>query len=152
MNGSRRVKILTLLVSFLCCFFMGAAACAQQQIDIKNSSRYLKSGRYSWTLCLSADSSVLDSIAYVDYTLPPSFKNSTPRVTREESRNFSLNETGQGEFGILLRVTYRDGSSTDLKYWLALSQEKNDCSGSSNNSVSPMKSRSSRKSRMRRKV
>jgi transcription initiation factor IIF auxiliary subunit len=97
------------------------AVAVAQQIQVANSAVYAGSGQWDWKIYLVAPASVLDRIAYVEYTLHPSFPNPVRRVSTR-GNNFALTARGWGEFNIAVKVVAKSGDVTRLLHWLTLKQ------------------------------
>src|SRR5260370_4622720 len=86
-------------------------------IRVNNTAKY-SSGRYTWTVFLLADESILKNVDYVEYTLHPSFPNPVQYVKERGTKcAFPLTSSSWGEFEVKVKVAFKDGSETYLKYW-----------------------------------
>ena len=127
MNRLEIIKIARqfVLVCF-CCVITTLTVFGQESVQVRNSARYIGSGRYDWTVCLSRDTpaSVLDAIEFVEYTLHPTFPNP---VQRGEDRYFSYSAYGWGEFNKIVKVRFKDGREATINYELNLDEESDTC-------------------------
>jgi hypothetical protein len=97
-------------------------AWAQSNISVSNTSRYVASGRWDWTVFIQASPAVLSQIKCVEYALHPTFPNPVRQVCDrgKDSQAFALNSNGWGEFTIQVTVFFRSGETQHLKYALKL--------------------------------
>jgi transcription initiation factor IIF auxiliary subunit len=94
-----------------------------QNIFLSNDSHKIGYDRYEWKVFVRADTKVLNTIAYVEYTLHKTFPNRVRRIY-ERQQNFALTAIGWGEFDILARVVFDNGGMIFLTYRLRLSGNK----------------------------
>ena len=82
-----------------------------------------RSGRqyYRWRVFVDEPAETLDKIRSVEYLLHPTFPQPV-QVRSSPEDNFALESAGWGEFSILVRVTYKDGTNEDLDYMLKLNK------------------------------
>lgn len=104
-------------------------AVTQATVRIDNTSKYA-SGRYSWTVFVVADESTLSNIAYVEYTLHPSFPNPVQSIYDRGARcPFGLTSTSWGEFEVKVKIVFKKNTEPIyLKYWLNLLENHNSSS------------------------
>ncbi len=110
--------VITLILLLL--FLMGEAFC--QDIQTVNTSSESRNGRYNWEVHLLANQETLNSIKYVEYKLHPTFEVPIVKVS-DKASNFELKSSGWGEFKIVLKVVFNDGSVKELNHQLSLGQE-----------------------------
>lgn len=108
----RNLALFVFLLSF------GALA-GTQQLQLQNTAKYVGGGRYDWTIFVMGDSSVLDRIRYVEYSLHPSFPNPVRQIYSRNT-NFALKSNGWGEFLIRASIVFRDGTIKYLQRRLRL--------------------------------
>ena len=94
-----------------------------QEVQIENTSEYIDSGHYKWTVFLLAENSILETIDHVEYTLHPSFPN-PERISNEHDTNFAISFSGWGESIVYIKIVFRDGQKMHTKHRLSL-EEKN---------------------------
>ena len=116
MNSKRRVFFSLVLLAIFSVKLSG------QEIRVENTAAYVGSGRYEWTVFLDAHESVLDRIAYVEYTLHPTFPDPIRRI-HDRTTRFALSSNGWGEFNILVKVVHRNGTHAYLEHWLRLGKK-----------------------------
>ena len=119
-------KVIIGFVLTVASFHFGETVIHAQSIRVDNTAKY-SSGRYTWTIFLVADDATLNSIDYVQYTLHPSFPNPVqpPIKDRGGKCAFALSSESWGEFEVKVKIGFRNGTTTDLKHWLTLLQNKN---------------------------
>jgi hypothetical protein len=76
---------------------------------------------FKWKIFVDEPPEVLDTIAFVDYFLHPTFVNPRRRIDNRFSQ-FALESEGWGEFVINGKVKLRDGTYEDFEYFLSLSK------------------------------
>ena len=74
---------------------------------------------YQWRVFVDESPAALDRIAYVDYTLHPSFADPF-RSSRDRGKQFELQASGWGSFAIVATIHYTDGRAAKTSYWLDL--------------------------------
>lgn len=99
-------------------------AAAQNNLALSNTARAVGDDRWDWTVFLQAPPQVLGRVKCVEYTLHPTFPNPVRRVCDRGTgaRAFALNSNGWGEFTIRAKVTFKDGRTQGLEYWLKLQE------------------------------
>ncbi len=102
---------------FICCTLSGSA----QNLEVVNTTEYVGSGRYDWTVLIQADESVLNQIDFVEYTLHPSFPNPV-QIRNDRETKFALSSNGWGEFNIFVKVVFNNGRVKKIKHWLQLEE------------------------------
>jgi transcription initiation factor IIF auxiliary subunit len=109
--------ILTSLAALV--FLAGSAP--GQDITAANTSRYIGSGKWEWTVFVKAPSDLLNEIRHVEYKLHPTFPNPNRKVESMGDRDypFGLTATGWGTFDIDIKVTFKSGKSRRMKHTLA---------------------------------
>ena len=117
MDNLRIVRFVLTNIVYLS-WLLGAAVPAHGgQVRMDNTARYAGSGRYDWTVFIEAEKSDLDSIAYVEYTLHPSFPEPVKRIS-DPNTNFALSANGWGEFSVKGKVVFKDGRKFYREHWL----------------------------------
>ena len=111
-HKSTAKAIALLLVAFCCHSLTG------QEMKVRNLYRREGNG-FRWRVYIDEDASKLQRIRCVEYTLYPSFP--TPiRDVCDAKGHFALEETGRGEFTMILKVEWRDREPTVQSYALDL--------------------------------
>ena len=87
-------------------------------LEIKNTSQYIKKGKYKWKVYIDAAPNVLNSIKKVQYTLHPTFKDTL--VAGNPKDKFSYRAIGWGEFALYINIYYKNNRYERLRYWLKL--------------------------------
>src|SRR5215204_2333201 len=77
---------------------------------------------YDWCIFVDEDSTIINSIKSVEYTLHPTFPNPV-RVIEDKSSRFALYSAGWGGFALQIRITYEDGSESLTSYRLRLEED-----------------------------
>jgi transcription initiation factor IIF auxiliary subunit len=77
---------------------------------------------YDWCIFVDEDSTIINSIKSVEYTLHPTFPDPV-RVIEDKSSRFALYGAGWGMFVIKIRITYEDGSTSLTSYLLQLKKD-----------------------------
>ncbi len=102
------------------------AARLMDRVRIAESSKVV--GQYDegkdlveWDISIEAPVSVIDQIAYVQYTLHPTF-GSPPQVVRARESRFRLTRRGWGIFRIPIEVHFVDGSVGKTAYRLTFTK------------------------------
>jgi hypothetical protein len=91
------------------------------QIRITNTYERSEDGALRWTVWVDEDSEILQRLRCVEYTLPPTFRDSVQRRCGEDrATNFSLSQSSNEEFLILLRLDWKDGHVSTQTYQLDL--------------------------------
>lgn len=88
-------------------------------LTIKQQASYEGEDRWSWAIWLDGPEAELATVEAVAYHLHPTFPNPKRRVTDAGSK-FRLEGAGWGEFTIVARLEYRDGSEEVLRHHLEL--------------------------------
>jgi pYEATS domain-containing protein involved in immunity len=80
----------------------------------------IKNDYWDWTLFVKAPEDVLEQIAYVEYTLHPTFPNPVRIVNQRGSGPyaFPLTTSGWGTFTVKVKVYYKDGTYQRLSHSL----------------------------------
>lgn len=113
------VKAMLYVIGFAGMLLVSTSSSFEQRIRLENTSTYVGSGRYDWTVFVVGNQSVLESISYVEYTLHPTFPDPV-RIVRTREGNFSLSANGWGEFQIRSKVIFKDSAVVALEHWLRL--------------------------------
>ena len=104
---------------------VGVSAFAENQggkgaapLGAGNTSKYLGSDSWEWTVFLTGSAETLAKVREVEYTLHPTFSNPVQRVTRigNASTPFGLTATGWGTFTVRIVVTFADGRTERLAH------------------------------------
>jgi transcription initiation factor IIF auxiliary subunit len=78
---------------------------------------------FRWVVFVDEEQGTLDRIKEVEYTLHPTFPR--PVQVRSDPRDkFALRTAGWGEFNVLARVRFKDGTTDYLAYPLKLSKRR----------------------------
>lgn len=88
-------------------------------LKVKQSSAYRGEDRWNWSVWLDGDSSDLDAIDHVVYTLHPTFPVPIRHITNRRT-GFKLDSSGWGEFEIHLDVVLKSGQIRKRRHWLKL--------------------------------
>ncbi|HXB17107.1 MAG TPA: pYEATS domain-containing protein [Solirubrobacteraceae bacterium] len=86
---------------------------------IEQEASFIGDGRWQWAVWISGPDAELDAIAYVEYTLHPTFAEPVRRV-EDRSAKFRLEETGSAGFEINARAVRRDTGIEELHHALRL--------------------------------
>lgn len=121
--NSTTLFLLACLIIFSCI----NVSAHQQDVAADNTSKYIGSGRYNWTVYIVASEDTLNQINYVEYTLHPTFPNPKRRVNQRGSRDypFALSSNGWGEFNIVVKVVFNNGRVFEFDYRLKLESDRN---------------------------
>jgi transcription initiation factor IIF auxiliary subunit len=93
-----------------------------QDISVKNTSSLIGNGRWAWTVYIDAPLPILDKVRCVEYHLHPTFPNPLHVVCeRGQQEPFALHGNGWGEFNVVVKVTFLDGTVQPYNHWLTLS-------------------------------
>lgn len=76
---------------------------------------------YRWRVFIDEPPEQLNKIKSVEYLLHPTFPQPV-QVCTNPNNKFALETLGWGEFSILVRVNYKDGSKEDSDYLLRLNK------------------------------
>ena len=98
------------------------------QISFANTSTYVGSGNWNWTIYVQADTATLNRIQCVTYTLHPTFAP-VPPVCNEQSSKFSLSANGWGTFVVNIRVLYKDKRMQNFQHQLVFTQQQSTPAG-----------------------
>lgn len=123
MSKHRRI-LLWLLAA---CFLLADVSASSAQTGVSprftdNVARYVGSGLFEWTIFIKADEKWLANVAYVVYTLHPTFPNPV-RTVRERGKGqyaFALSDSARNEFDIGVRIVLKRGDSVEEQYRLNL--------------------------------
>ncbi|MBS0151396.1 MAG: TIR domain-containing protein [Nitrospira sp.] len=88
-------------------------------IQIKQHAVLKSKDWWEWSVWLDGESSELDKIDHVVYTLHPTFPNPVVRVS-DRKTGFRLNSSGWGEFIVYLQINHKDGAITKREHYLEL--------------------------------
>lgn len=91
-------------------------------IQVKQSSSSIGDGRWKWAVWLVGETTELDAIDHVVYTLHPTFPNPV-RESRARRSGFRLTASGWGEFRIFIDVVKRTGEHQLLSHDLTLADD-----------------------------
>jgi transcription initiation factor IIF auxiliary subunit len=89
------------------------------QIDVKQSSEYVRRNWWNWSVWIEAPSTVLNDIEYVDYKLHSTFVDPVQHRTNPQEK-FLLKSSGWGEFTINLEIKPKNGRAFTKRHWLTL--------------------------------
>jgi transcription initiation factor IIF auxiliary subunit len=94
-----------------------------QDISVKNTSSVIGNGRWAWTVYIDAPPPTLDRVKCVEYHLHPTFPNPLHVVCeRGQQEPFALHGNGWGEFNVVVKITFLDGTEQPYNHWLTLSR------------------------------
>ena len=96
-----------------------------KKIEVSQTASYMDAHWWKWSVELKCPKEELDGIAYVEYTLHPTFPEPVQRVTNRHT-NFRLNASGWGEFMIHVLVVYKNGRTKKLDHWLELKRPQDE--------------------------
>jgi hypothetical protein len=89
------------------------------QIDLQQSSEYVRQDWWNWSVWVEAPANVLRQIEYVNYKLHSTFKDPIRHQTNSQEK-FMLKSNGWGEFTIHAEIKPKDGSAFKKSLWLTL--------------------------------
>jgi transcription initiation factor IIF auxiliary subunit len=115
----RKFSAIIGIFSLLCLF--GSLCEAQEQIAAANTSQYLGTGQWEWTIFIRASPGVLSKIRCVEYKMHPSFPKPSERQVCEVGRQdqpFALSAVGWGTFEIPVRILFNNGTVQSFKHAL----------------------------------
>jgi transcription initiation factor IIF auxiliary subunit len=90
------------------------------QLRIQQGYHYQGDDWWDWWVWVEGPDEVLDEVAFVEYTLHPTFPNPV-RTVRDRTTKFRLDTRGWGVFTIYVKVVAKDGSAVMLSHALELS-------------------------------
>jgi transcription initiation factor IIF auxiliary subunit len=118
-TGRRTVLEMAVVLALFCA---SPATWAQTTgtIAAANTSRYLSSGRWQWTIFLKGSASELANVTCVRYTLHETFPKPVQDVCTygAADRPFRLDGEGWGVFEVKLTVTFKNGRTRELRHML----------------------------------
>lgn len=88
-------------------------------IEPRNTSRYLGDDQWEWQVFIASDEATLGQVAYVEYTLHPTFRNPVKIVSEKgetKGQGFPFTATGWGTFTIGVKVVFTDREERYLSY------------------------------------
>jgi transcription initiation factor IIF auxiliary subunit len=88
-------------------------------LAIRQSEKYEGDDWWEWAVWVEGPDEALDGIAFVEWTLHPTFPNPIRRI-RDRASKFRLETAGWGVFTILALVQMSDGKQVRLRHDLAL--------------------------------
>lgn len=89
------------------------------QIDVQQSSEYVRRNWWNWSVWIEAPSTVLNDIEYVDYKLHSTFSDPVQHRTNPQEK-FLLESSGWGEFAINVEIKLKNGKAVTKRHWLTL--------------------------------
>src|SRR6185503_20212345 len=89
------------------------------QIDVHQSSEYVRRNWWNWSVWIEAPSTVLNDIEYVDYKLHSTFSDPVQHRTNPQEK-FLLESSGWGEFTINVEIKPKNGKAFTKRHWLTL--------------------------------
>jgi pYEATS domain-containing protein involved in immunity len=89
------------------------------KFKIEQSEEYQGSDYWKWAVWLEASKQALNRVAYVEWTLHPTFRDPVRRKNNR-SQKFRLETGGWGQFRVHARVQTKDGESFRLSHDLSL--------------------------------
>jgi hypothetical protein len=78
---------------------------------------------FEWCVFIGSPVETLNRIAFVEYTLHPTFPDPV-RLCVERTNRFALLSAGWGGFGISITVSWIDGAATQHRYFLDLFKDR----------------------------
>jgi transcription initiation factor IIF auxiliary subunit len=112
------------LILFVTAALLGAPVSSFAQISFANTSNYIGSGRWDWTIYVKADRATLDTINCVEYSLHSTFPDPVRTVCRPQSPNFAYSTDGWGTFLVKIRVIFNDKRVQNFQHQLVFTQPK----------------------------
>jgi transcription initiation factor IIF auxiliary subunit len=102
-------------------FFALPVCTLAQPLQVASNSTRMSSNRWQWKIYLVANSETLKSIAYVKYTLHPTFPEPEQIVNTmgSERQAFALQITGWGTFKVKVDVVFKNNSVYTLYHQLS---------------------------------
>jgi transcription initiation factor IIF auxiliary subunit len=100
--------------------FISAQAMAQATLEIQNVAESIGNNEWKWTAFVTGLPAQIEKIRCVRYTLHPTFPEPIQDVcnTSDPKHPFALTMTGWGTFNLRARISFKDGSSSDLSHFL----------------------------------
>jgi len=95
------------------------AAAPARSLGIAQTETYLGDDWWSWAVWIEGPDAELDRIAFVEYTLHPTFAEPVRTVSARRSK-FRLSSGGWGSFTVYARIYRKDGSTLRRQHELAL--------------------------------
>ena len=95
------------------------SATLADQIDLKQSSEYVRNNWWNWSVWIEAPSTVLSNIEYVNYKLHSTFPDPIRHHTNQ-AQKFVLKSAGWGEFTIKAEIKPKNGNPFTKRHWLTL--------------------------------
>src|SRR6185369_12353366 len=89
------------------------------QIDLRQSSEYVRQNWWNWSVWIEAPANVLSKIEYVNYKLHSTFTDPVRHQTNSQQK-FLLKSAGWGEFTINAEIKPKDGNAFTKRHWLTL--------------------------------
>jgi len=89
------------------------------QIDVQQSSEYVRQNWWNWSVWIEAPPNVLSNIEYVNYKLHSTFADPVRHHTNSQQK-FMLKSAGWGEFAINAEIKPKNGSAFTKRHWLTL--------------------------------
>jgi transcription initiation factor IIF auxiliary subunit len=126
MRISYRFSLWFILLTLAVCMYA-----AENPVSVDNTATYLGNDQWRWTIFITAPDGVLRSVAYVQYTLHPTFADPIQRVDKlgdDASHPFGLTRTGWGVFEVPVKVVFKNGEQVNLKYMLKFRVASSDSS------------------------
>jgi transcription initiation factor IIF auxiliary subunit len=113
-------KFSAIIFSLLC--LSGSLCEAEEQISAANTSHYLGTGQWEWTIFIRASPGVLSKIQCVEYKMHPTFPKPSERKVCEIGRQdqaFAMSAVGWGTFEIPITILFNNGTMQSLKHSLS---------------------------------
>ena len=122
-----RIRLAGWSAFLLCCVTPVRAGPGQASkastVRVENTYEQTPGGLYRWRIFINEDPTTLAKIGCVQYTLHPSFAKPEQRICKKEG-GFELVEAGNAEFPILVKVEWKDKTTTTLTHRLNLGLER----------------------------
>jgi hypothetical protein len=91
------------------------------QVKVTNTYQKTENGLRLWTVWIDESDDNLQKLHCVEYTLPPTFRDSIQRRCEEgRMTHFALTQSSSAEFTILLKLEWKDGHVSTQQYVLDL--------------------------------
>jgi transcription initiation factor IIF auxiliary subunit len=97
--------------------FQRKTAPTSSNVTAESWSRQIEPGWWEWGIHIKGAPADLDRIRCVEYTLHPSFPNPV-RLVCSRDNNFQLTARGWGEFKLLIKLIFQDGSIRQMSHQL----------------------------------
>lgn len=117
------MRLLAALILVFAAIFVSPKT-GHASLTVQNTSTYVGSGRWNWTIYIDADVSTVNNIRCVEYTLHPTFPNPVRTVCDEQQTKFALSANGWGTFTVQVRISYKDGGTQAVTHRLVFEEQR----------------------------